>query len=67
MTWWLRLKNDSPNHQDTKTPSFISNSALCLGALVVKKPASHAYVSDLHLVGDAAEGDDRPILKFSMT
>jgi hypothetical protein len=26
----------------------------------------HAHVADLHLVRDAAEGDDGPVLKFSM-
>jgi hypothetical protein len=26
-----------------------------------------AHVADLHLVGDAAVGDDGPVLKFSMT
>ena len=26
--------------------------------------AIHAHVADLHLVGDAAEGDDGPVLKF---
>jgi len=26
-----------------------------------------AHVADLHLVGDAAEGDDGPVLKSSMT
>jgi hypothetical protein len=35
--------------------------------LVVKKLAIHAHVADLHLVGDAAEGDDGPVLNFSMT
>jgi hypothetical protein len=29
--------------------------------------AIHAHVADLHLVRDAAEGDDGPVLKFSMT
>ena len=29
--------------------------------------AIHAHVAHLHLVGDAAEGDDGPVLKFSMT
>ena len=26
--------------------------------------AIHAHVADLHLVRDAAEGDDGPVLKF---
>jgi hypothetical protein len=26
----------------------------------------YTHVADLHLVGDAAEGDDGPVLKFSM-
>ena len=29
--------------------------------------AIYAHVADLHLVRDAAEGDDRPVLKFSMS
>jgi hypothetical protein len=29
--------------------------------------AIHAHVADLHLVGDAAEGYDGPVLKYSMT
>jgi hypothetical protein len=28
--------------------------------------AIHTHVAHLHLVGDAAEGDDGPVLKFSM-
>jgi hypothetical protein len=28
--------------------------------------ANHAHVADLHFVRDAAEGDDGPVLKFSM-
>ena len=29
--------------------------------------AIHAHVADLHFVRDAAEGDDGPVLKSSMT
>jgi hypothetical protein len=29
--------------------------------------AIHAQIAHLHLVRDAAEGDDGPVLKFSMT
>jgi hypothetical protein len=54
-------------------PAFFQAKFACLllarrGAGTHEEDAAiHAHVADLHLVGDAAEGDDGPVLKFSMT
>jgi hypothetical protein len=43
------------------------NPAINGWAIVKDGEDAAAHVADLHLVGDAAEGDDGPVLKFSMT
>jgi hypothetical protein len=71
------MTQPNPDHLRPPLSAYISLSAYIYMAalppsgfrlpLSEASPDKIAHVADLDLVRDAAEGDDRPVLKFPMT